>query len=208
MPDSARDAESPRQDKIALRYRLITKRRLSDPVTHLRTAVAVQTVLISVVRAQQPARTAAYVPVGSEPGGADLPTVLAAALPPGSHLLLPVLLPDNDLDWAEFHGDVRPARRGLLEPEAPPQGVDAVRDVDLMIVPALAVDRSGHRLGRGGGSYDRALSRASNAFTIALIYDDEFLDTVPAEPHDRPVDAVITPTGGLRLISDTPDWTK
>ena len=64
-------------------------------------------------------------------------------------------------------------------------------------MPALAVSRSGMRLGRGGGSYDRALARAESAFTVALLHDGELLDEVPAEPHDRPVDAVITPADGL-----------
>jgi 5-formyltetrahydrofolate cyclo-ligase len=63
-------------------------------------------------------------------------------------------------------------------------------------VPALQVDRDGNRLGRGGGSYDRALARATG-LTVALLHDDELVAELPHEPHDVPVRAVATPTGGL-----------
>jgi 5-formyltetrahydrofolate cyclo-ligase len=73
------------------------------------------------------------------------------------------------------------------------------------VVPALAVDRTGLRMGRGGGSYDRVLARADRAYSVALLHDGELLEKVPAEPHDRRVRAVITPTEGL---SELADWTK
>jgi 5-formyltetrahydrofolate cyclo-ligase len=144
---------------------------------------------------------AAYVPLGPEPGGADLPEVL------GDRLILPVLLPDNDLDWVRYQGpdSLRPGPRGLREPSGPRLGVDAIAEATLLIVPALAVDRSGLRMGRGGGSYDRALARAGRAYSVALLHDGELLATVPGEQHDRRVHAVITPGEGL---SDTADWTK
>jgi 5-formyltetrahydrofolate cyclo-ligase len=112
-------------------------------------------------------------------------------------VLLPALLPGGDLDWVTYEGTLQPGPRGLLEPAGPRLGVDAVRTAQLVIVPALAVDRSGLRLGRGGGSYDRALSRLSDQVTVALLYDDELIDSVPAEPHDRRVRAAITPAAGL-----------
>ena len=156
-----------------------------------------------------PITVAAYVPVGREPGGPDLPEALASALPPGSRLLLPVLLDDGDLDWALYEGptSLRPGPRGLREPAGHRLGVGAIREADLVLVPALAVDHSGMRLGRGGGSYDRALARAGSAFTVALLHDGEVLDSVPAAEHDRPVRAVITPGGGVALSADS-DWTK
>jgi 5-formyltetrahydrofolate cyclo-ligase len=162
----------------------------------------------------------AYVPMAREPGGPDLPAVLAAALPPAVDLLLPVLLPDLDLDWARYDGTLRPAGRGLAEPAGARRGPAAVRGAALLVVPALAVDRRGVRLGRGGGSYDRALSRVSpRAFVVALLHDGELLDgDLPAAPHDRPVTAVITPGAGLTVVagagrpvsrSDTwEDWTN
>lgn len=139
-------------------------------------------------------------PVGTEPGGAALPDELARAMPPGGRLLLPVLLPDADLDWAVHRPSgppPAPGPRGLREPTGDRLGVDAIRDTELIIVPALAVGRTGVRMGRGGGSYDRVLARATAAWTVALLHDGELLDHVPAEAHDRRVHAVITPSGGL-----------
>ncbi len=132
---------------------------------------------------------------GREPGTAALIDGVRAE---GRHVIVPVLLPDNDLDWARYTGadDLVSARRGLLEPSGPRLGVDAVATADVVLVPALAVDRTGMRLGRGGGSYDRALGRVPvGTFVCALLYDDEVLDAVPSAPHDRPVTAVATPRG-------------
>ncbi|MCW2599584.1 MAG: 5-formyltetrahydrofolate cyclo-ligase [Frankiales bacterium] len=134
-------------------------------------------------------RVAAYVPVGDEPG-----------VPPQLGWLLPVLLPGGDLDWAEFTGELQQTTRGLREPVGPRLGVDAIADCDLVLVPALLVDRHGNRLGKGGGSYDRALPRATG-LTVALLYDGELVDTLPAEAHDVRVAAVATPLGGLVRLS-------
>lgn len=132
-------------------------------------------------------RVAAYVSVGSEPS-----TVLLLETRPDT--LLPVLRPDGDLDWAT--GPAHAAARGLREPTGPLLGPSAVATCDLVVVPALAVARTGHRLGRGGGSYDRALVRATG-LVVALLYDGELVDSLPAEPHDVPVAAVVTPSYGL-----------
>lgn len=128
---------------------------------------------------------ASFVPLGPEPGVAPRPG-----------WLLPVLRADNDLDWAVYAGQLAPGRHGLREPVGPRLGVDAVRACGLVLVPALLVDRSGTRLGRGGGSYDRALQRATG-LTVALVHDDELVEELPAEPHDVRVGAVATPGGGL-----------
>ncbi len=130
-------------------------------------------------------RVAAFVPFGGEPG-----------VRPQRGWLLPVLLPDNDLDWAVYDGRLAPGRHGLSEPVGPLLGVDAIASCDLVLVPALLVDRTGVRLGRGGGSYDRALLRATG-LTVALVHDDELVEELPAEPHDVRVAAVATPGAGL-----------
>ncbi|NLU70047.1 5-formyltetrahydrofolate cyclo-ligase [Streptomyces sp. HNM0574] len=145
------------------------------------------------------ARTvAAYVSVGQEPGTRPLLDALRAR---GVRVLLPVLLPDNDLDWGDYEGAdtlVR-ARRGLWEPGGPPRGREAVTAADVVLLPGLAVDARGMRLGRGGGSYDRVLERLDAAgaepLLAVLLYDTETLGEVPAEAHDRPVHAVVTPSG-------------
>ncbi|MFR9673537.1 5-formyltetrahydrofolate cyclo-ligase [Streptomyces sp. TR06-5] len=144
------------------------------------------------------ARTvAAYVSVGREPGTGPL---LDALRDRGVRVLLPVLLPDDDLDWAEYEGrdGLAPAARGLLEPQGPRRGPGAVMAADAVLLPGLAVDGRGVRLGRGGGSYDRVLARLESAgrrpALVVLLYDGEVLERVPSERHDRPVTAAVTPT--------------
>ncbi|MFB9348683.1 5-formyltetrahydrofolate cyclo-ligase [Streptomyces heliomycini] len=153
------------------------------------------------------ARTvAAYVSVGSEPGTLAL---LAALRARGARVLLPALLPDNDLDWGAYEGKeslvrVRHgAKMALLEPAGPRLGPDAVTEADVVLLPGLAVDARGMRLGRGGGSYDRVLARldrtGARPALVVLLYDAEVVPRVPVEPHDRPVHAVVTPSGVRRF---------
>jgi 5-formyltetrahydrofolate cyclo-ligase len=143
------------------------------------------------------ARVAGYAPLPDEPGGSALPDELAKALPPGG-LLLPALRPDRDLDWVRYDGTL--AAGGMLqavrEPPGARLGLDAIATAEIVFVPALAVDPTGARLGRGGGSYDRALTRVRPGVpVIALLYPDELVPAVPTQPHDRPVTAVLTPAG-------------
>ena len=94
-----------------------------------------------------------------------------------------------------------PAGRGLTEPAEPPRGVAAVCSADLVLVPALAADHSGLRLGRGGGSYDRALARVgAQVPTVALLYDTELVPVLPAEPHDQRVRMVARPSAGVTTL--------
>ncbi|MFF7184880.1 5-formyltetrahydrofolate cyclo-ligase [Streptomyces sp. NPDC008222] len=153
------------------------------------------------------ARTvAAYVSVGEEPGTLALLDALRAR---GVRVLLPVLLPDNDLDWGVYTGPDslvrvrRGSRMALLEPAGEHLGPEAVRQADAVLLPGLAVDARGMRLGRGGGSYDRVLARLERAGAgpalVVLLYDPEVVDRVPEEAHDRPVHAVVTPSGVHRF---------
>jgi 5-formyltetrahydrofolate cyclo-ligase len=191
MSDLTAEAEKSRAAKVALRSRMLTARRLLDASAQRQAAALLQDQTLSFVRREHPSTIAAYVPVGPEPGGPELPSLLAGT---GARVLLPVLLPDNDLDWALFSPDLASGPRGLLEPTGPRLG--PLLSADLILVPALAVDRAGRRMGRGGGSYDRALARATG-LVVALLHDHELIDSVPAEPHDQPVHGVITPTGGF-----------
>jgi 5-formyltetrahydrofolate cyclo-ligase len=140
---------------------------------------------------------AAYFSVGTEPGTRSL---IFALWKRGSYVVLPLLLGDGDLDWASYEGpdSLAPGPRGLLQPVEPARGVETVARADAVLVPALAVDVRGNRLGRGGGSYDRALARVgAQVPVIALLYDEELLPSVPVMPHDQPVRAVARPGYGI-----------
>jgi 5-formyltetrahydrofolate cyclo-ligase len=143
------------------------------------------------------ARVAGYAPLPDEPGGSGLPDELASVLPPGG-LLLPAMQPDRDLDWVTYDGALGNGEtlRVLREPPGPRLGLDAIGTAEIVFLPALAVDLTGARLGRGGGSYDRALTRVRPGVpVIALLYPGEVVPAVPTQPHDRPVTAVLTPDG-------------
>jgi 5-formyltetrahydrofolate cyclo-ligase len=144
------------------------------------------------------ASIAAYVSAGTEP---ETHSLLFALWKRGTYVLLPLLLPDGELDWASYEGpdSLAPGPYGLLEPTEPPRGTAAIKAADVVVVPALAVDRTGMRLGRGGGSYDRALARVGpGILTVGLVYDSELVDEVPAGPHDQRVRAAVSPSGGFR----------
>ncbi|MGV9211161.1 5-formyltetrahydrofolate cyclo-ligase [Micromonospora sp. RB23] len=203
MSDFSDEAEVTRVNKRDTRVRLLARRRALDAAARVEAAGRVQAELVALVRRLRPHRMTAYVPVGSEPGGADLAEVLRGALPAGGELLLPVLRPDLDLDWAAYTGPhaLAAAGRGIREPVGPRLGVAAVSGAELVVVPALAVDHHGRRLGRGGGSYDRALARVPTAsLTVVPLHDGELVEALPIEPHDRPVRAVVTPSGGMRTL--------
>jgi len=191
--------ESVAARKIALRDRLVTARNRRSLLEVSEGARALADHLLGTDEVRRAATLAAYVSIGTEPGTGPILERLSAM---GRRVILPVVLPDLDLDWAVYAGPdhLERARRGLLEPTGERLGVDAVATADVVLTPGLAVDRSGMRLGTGGGCYDRALARVPvGTFVCTLLYDDELVDEVPVAPHDRPVSAVATPSGITRL---------
>lgn len=162
----------------------VRQRRLAMSATDRTTARAAvrARVLAEVASLQLPPNStvAAYEPLRTEPGSSEL---LAALVEAGYRVLVPITRSDRDLDWREL---------GTSEP----LGRAEISSASLVLVPAYAVDRAGNRLGRGGGSYDRALARVSpDARTAALIFADELVAEVPVEPWDRPVQSAVTPAG-------------
>ncbi|MFE0509662.1 5-formyltetrahydrofolate cyclo-ligase [Streptomyces sp. NPDC058964] len=193
-------------DKRLLRREFLTVRNrlTADVVREAATALAEHA---SELPELKRARTvAAYVSVESEPGTLTLLDALHAR---GVRVLLPALLPDNDLDWGAYAGEGSLARvqhggkMALFEPAGERLGPDAVTSADVVLLPGLAVDARGMRLGRGGGSYDRVLARLERADAhpalVVLLYDSEIVEHVPEEAHDRPVHAVVTPSGVRRF---------
>ena len=188
-----------REEKAALRTRLLTARAALPQEQRTAAGRAMRDALLERPEVQMAGTIAAYCSVGAEP---DTRGLLFALWKRGSYVLLPLLRPDGDLDWASYEGpeSLVPGPRGLLEPGEPPRGPGAVARADVVLAPALAVDRAGNRLGRGGGSYDRALARVGPLVPlIALVYDAELLDRVPAEPHDVKVRAAVSPGAGVTM---------
>jgi 5-formyltetrahydrofolate cyclo-ligase len=113
----------------------------------------------------------------------------------GIQVIVPETLPDLDLEWRELRADGS---------EGPRLGLAGIVAAQLILTPALAIDHQGTRLGQGGGCYDRALARRrADAVIVAIVNDQEYAAApLPHDDHDVPVDAVITPGGGLRPITD------
>jgi 5-formyltetrahydrofolate cyclo-ligase len=189
-----------RSRKTALRRQVAGRRQQKDQLERDADARSIRDAVLSLPEIQMAGTVAAYLSVGTEPGTRGL---VYALWKRGTYVLLPLLQADNDLDWACYEGpdSLAPAPRGLLEPTEPRRGVAAVTSADLVIVPAVAVDRAGRRLGRGGGSYDRVLARIGAAIpTVALLYDGELLDEIPAGPLDQPVRMVVQPRQGITRL--------
>ena len=130
-----------------------------------------------------------YAAVPGEPPTAAVNAFLTAH---GIRVLLPITLTDLDLDWHD-----------ATDPLATPLGPGAVARADLVLAPGLAADRTGTRMGQGGGCYDRALARCEGTPTVVLLHPGELVGDddppLPREPHDRAVDAVLTAEGLVDL---------
>jgi 5-formyltetrahydrofolate cyclo-ligase len=194
MPDAAEPIAAAKSD---WRSRLLAARRARDPEQLDQARRALRARVLDRVLASGWRAVAAYEPLRTEPGSSEL---LAELSDSGVRVLVPVLLPDRDLDWAVWSPSG----------ERAPLGREAIATVAAAFVPALAVARDGTRLGRGGGSYDRALARTA-APACALIFDDEFVPELPRDAWDRPVRAAVTPTAWIELprppgVSGMPGW--
>lgn len=182
------DAPSP---KTLLRRRLLAARRERAP-EHADDGAAIRDAALAWPSLRAARRVALYAAIGTEP---DTRPLLEALHRAGVEVLLPVVLPDLDLDWAAYDPPAMQTARGLDEPGGARLGVDAVRTADVVLVPGLAVSARGERLGRGGGCYDRALARVGDVPVVVVLYPEEVGVDVPVEPHDRPVTHVLTADG-------------
>ncbi|GLX02174.1 5-formyltetrahydrofolate cyclo-ligase [Microtetraspora sp. NBRC 16547] len=187
-------------DKMNLRRWILNTRSGLDEKVLRESSAAIREHLLEQPWVQMAGLVACYWSIGSEPSTHGL---VFALWKHGATVMLPVLRPDRDLDWAVYDGpdSLAPGPYGIMEPVDTRRGVDAIRTAALVIVPALAVDRStGIRLGRGGGSYDRALARVGpNVPTVALLHEGELIEGIPAESHDQPVAFGALPTGIVHL---------
>ena len=169
-----------------MRGELLQERRSLRPEQIESARAAVRDHVLAAVAAADWGCVAAFVPLRTEPGSTELLDRLVAA---GHTVIVPITLDDHDLDWTLWVG-------GAADRAAEPLGTDAIARADLVLVPALAVAHDGTRLGRGGGSYDRALNRVrAQAPVVAVLYDTEVRAELPREAWDVPVNGYVTPSG-------------
>jgi len=144
------------------------------------------------------ATASAVLAYGAMPDEVDAAPLVAALRARGVRIALPRVDGERlTLHWHEADAPLRAGAFGLMEPvpEAPPA---APGEIDLVIVPGVAFDAACNRLGMGAGYYDRLLAEMPRAVTIGVAFDEQVVDEVPCEPHDLPLDAVITPSGVRR----------
>ena len=140
-----------------------------------------------------------YVPI---PGELDCLPAVRAAWDRGQNVLVPRVSPSQAgvMHAIRIQGEheLQPGSYGIREPrEGRPWEIDRI---DLIVVPALAFDRAGHRLGRGGGFYDRFLTRrASHSTACGIGFSLQVVDELPREAHDQPLDLVATDTEVIRF---------
>jgi 5-formyltetrahydrofolate cyclo-ligase len=172
---------------------MIAARRAMSENARERAAAAIARTVLSLPEITHAGSVAAYLSFGTEPATKHLVDDLRSS---GVRVIIPVFRSDFDLDWTEYGDKSWDAQNSgrAWQPDGPLLGLDAVSGADVVLVPALAVDERGMRLGRGGGCYDRALARVPpTRQVLALLYDAECPVVVPAEPHDRPVTGAVTP---------------
>lgn len=200
QPDGA-----PTAAKRALRDRLLARRAARPAQARTELGLALATAAVGDPRLRTASRVCGYVGVGTEPATGPLLDALRSA---GVEVLLPVVAPGGALRWAHYDGpqSLVPAAMGLLEPSGPRLDTSAAAAADLMLVPALGIDRGGNRLGRGGGYYDRMLAGLpppgrGRPITWGAVFDEEVLEAVPTEPHDVPLDGALTASGRIVLAT-------
>jgi 5-formyltetrahydrofolate cyclo-ligase len=180
--------------KRALRAELRERRRITPSTERSAADAAITQNLIDLASGLGSRSLSAYLSTPDEPGTRDF---LDWACGSGIRVLLPVSRADGLLDWAPYDGeDERLDDFGMPAPTSELLGPIAVNDVDLIVVPAASVDRTGMRMGWGRGYFDKTLGSMEHAPPVyAVIFDDELVDWLPSERHDQRVDGVVTPSG-------------
>ena len=179
--------------KRALRAELRERRQQRSEASRQADAAAIGQRLDELIAATGARSISCYLSTPSAPGTSDF---IERAVARGIRVLLPVTRVDGLLDWAVATpgADVAEGLFGTPEQRGEVLSPLAVGDVDLLIIPAAAVDQTGMRLGWGRGYFDKTLGSMEHAPPVyAVIYDSELLDEVPRDLHDQPVSGVVTP---------------
>ena len=193
MPDAIADA------KRAMRAELRERRQLLSQPALDAAAEGVRVQLDALVERLGARSISCFLSTTTEPGTREF---VAQAVARGIRVLLPITRADGLLDWsvATADGDIAEGLFGLPEPVGEVLGPIAVNDVDLLVIPAAAVDRGGMRLGWGSGYFDKTIGSMERCPPVyAVVFDSEIVDDVPRDVHDQPVTGAVTPTQTLTL---------
>jgi 5-formyltetrahydrofolate cyclo-ligase len=180
--------------KRAMRAELRERRQLLSQAARDAASAGIREQLDTLVDTLGVRSMSCFLSTVSEPGTREF---VDAAVRRGIRVLLPITRADGLLDWsvASTDLDIADGLFGQPEPVGELLGPIAVNDVDLLAIPAAAVDHSGMRLGWGRGFFDKTIGSMEKCPPVyAVIYDSEFVDEVPRELHDQPVTGVVTPT--------------
>ena len=194
VQDAAQAQKQAESEKRALRAEIRERRRIRTSTERTSAAAAITQHLVDLTTDLKVQSLSAYLSMTDEPGTRDF---VEWACKQDIRVLLPVSRSDGLLDWAPYSGDEEDVDiLGLPVPTSELLGPIAINDVDLIVIPAAAVDRSGMRMGWGRGYFDKTLGSMEGCPPVyAVIFDDELVDSVPRERHDQPVDGVVTPSG-------------
>ena len=180
--------------KQALRAEIRERRRNITEHERAEATAAITEHLKHLVAARGVKKLSCYLATPSEP---ETRPFLTWAYDNGIEVLLPVSRDDGLLDWAIANDspDENIGMYGLPEPTGELVGPIAINGVDLIIVPASAVDKQGVRMGWGRGYFDKTLgSMGKRPPVYAIVFDSEYVDSLPREVHDQPVTGVVTPS--------------
>lgn len=181
--------------KRAHRAAVLARRRELTPSQVVSLSLALQRRFLELPEYQSAGELALYAPIQGEVGTAE---VAAAALAAGKKLLYPAVVGD-DLKFCRVGAlsELTPGRFGILEPCGP--GCDPA-GADLLVVPGVAFDMEGRRIGYGKGYYDRALHRLEGSGKlVAFCYDFQLLQEIVGEPHDVTMDLIVTESRVVRV---------
>lgn len=189
-----------RNAKVILRAEIRRRRRSRTASERESESAALTENLIALVLQRAPALVGCYLSAPDEP---DTRPFLNWAAANGVDVLVPLSRRDGLLDWVYAGGGAEQAGLfGISEMVGEVVPAEVFHSVDLLLIPAAAVDRWGMRMGWGRGYFDRALaSLAEPPPVFAVVHDDELLESVPRESHDRPVDGVVSPHRILQFRS-------
>jgi 5-formyltetrahydrofolate cyclo-ligase len=185
--------------KRAMRAELRERRQFQSQSARDAAAQGIRDQLDALVERLGARSISCFLSIPTEPGTREF---VAGAVERGIRVLLPITRADGLLDWsvATRDGDIAEGMFGLPEPVGEVLGPIAVNDVDLLIIPAAAVDRGGMRLGWGRGFFDKTIGSMEKCPPVyAVVFDSEVVDEVPRDIHDQPVTGIVTPTQTITL---------